>query len=381
MLERTIAAAEGTPSLLLHSCCAPCSSYVLEYLSRYFKITVFYYNPNIYPPEEFFKRRSEQERFIALLHAENPISFMGAEFESESFYSAVKGLENIPEGGERCFACYRLRLEKTAALAKEKGFDYFTTTLSISPHKNAEMLNSIGGELGEKYGVSYLFSDFKKKNGYKRSTELSRLYGIYRQNYCGCVFSMREAERRANEKSGHNNYVPDDAPVIETPRLYMRKMNGGDYDSLCAMLKDKETMYAYEHGFSDEEVREWLEKQLDRYEKYGFGLWAVILKENGDMIGQCGITMQESPLGQLPEIGYIFRRDMWHKGYASEAAGACKKYAFEVMGFDKIYSIIRENNLPSVKVAQRNGMVPVGTFTKHYYGMDMPHIIYSAERI
>lgn len=128
--------------------------------------------------------------------AENPISFIGAEYESESFYEMVKGLEKIPEGGERCFACYRLRLEKTAKLAAEKGFDYFTTTLSISPHKNAGKLNEIGGELAEKYGVSYLFSDFKKKNGYKRSTELSKIYGIYRQNYCGCVFSMRETEER-----------------------------------------------------------------------------------------------------------------------------------------------------------------------------------------
>ena len=196
MLERTIAASDGTPSLLLHSCCAPCSSYVLEYLSRYFQITVFYYNPNIYPPEEFFKRRTEQERFISLMPAENPRSVIGAEYESESFYETVKGLEKIPEGGERCFACYRLRLEKTAKLAAEKGFDYFTTTLSISPHKNAGKLNEIGGELAEKYGVSYLFSDFKKKNGYKRSTELSKIYGIYRQNYCGCVFSMRETEER-----------------------------------------------------------------------------------------------------------------------------------------------------------------------------------------
>ena len=196
MLERTIAARDGTPSLLLHSCCAPCSSYVLEYLSRYFQITVFYYNPNIYPPEEFFKRRTEQERVISLMPAETPLSFIGAEYESESFYETVKGLEKIPEGGERCFACYRLRLEKTAKLAAEKGFDYFTTTLSISPHKNAGKLNEIGGELAEKYGVSYLFSDFKKKNGYKRSTELSKIYGIYRQNYCGCVFSMRETEER-----------------------------------------------------------------------------------------------------------------------------------------------------------------------------------------
>lgn len=187
-----------TPSLLLHSCCAPCSSYVLEYLSRYFKITVFYYNPNIYPEEEFYKRRSEQERFISQLPAKNPISFIGTEHMSEEFYKAVKGLEHIREGGERCFACYRLRLEESAIAARDMGADYFTTTLSISPMKNAQKLNEIGGELGEKYGVKYLFSDFKKRNGYKRSTELSREYGIYRQNYCGCIFSLRERNEDMN---------------------------------------------------------------------------------------------------------------------------------------------------------------------------------------
>ncbi len=192
-LEKIIAAIpEGTvPSLLLHSCCAPCSSYVLEYLSRYFRITVFYYNPNIYPEDEYYKRLAEQERFIKELPADNPVSFIGSEHLSERFYAAVKGMEQLPEGGERCFVCYRLRLEEAAAAAKDGGFDFFTTTLSISPMKNAQKLNEIGGELAEKYGVRYLYSDFKKNGGYQRSTELSRQYGIYRQNYCGCVFSVR----------------------------------------------------------------------------------------------------------------------------------------------------------------------------------------------
>lgn len=180
------------PRLLLHSCCAPCSSYVLEYLSQYFSITVFYYNPNIYPEEEFVKRIDEQKRLIAEMPLKNPVGFMEEGYHSERFYAAVKGLEHIREGGERCFACYRLRLEETARIAAEKGFDYFTTTLSISPYKNAPKLNEIGEELGGIYGVRYLVSDFKKKNGYKRSTELSAQYGMYRQNYCGCVFSMRE---------------------------------------------------------------------------------------------------------------------------------------------------------------------------------------------
>ena len=184
------------PSLLLHSCCAPCSSYVLEYLSRFFRITVFYYNPNIYPEEEFYKRCKEQERFIDLLPSSNPIDFIGSEHMSERFYSAVKGLEHIREGGERCFLCYELRLREAAQLAKEGGFDFFTTTLTISPLKNAQKLNEIGQQLAEEYGVAYLLSDFKKKGGYQRSIELSKEHGLYRQDYCGCAFSKAESERR-----------------------------------------------------------------------------------------------------------------------------------------------------------------------------------------
>ncbi|MBQ8827017.1 MAG: epoxyqueuosine reductase QueH [Oscillospiraceae bacterium] len=188
------------PRLLLHSCCAPCSSYVLEYLSQYFLITVFYYNPNIYPEEEFFKRVEEQQRLIKEMPLKNPVGFIEKGYDPKEFYNAVKGLEHIKEGGERCFECYRLRLEKTAELAKESGFDYFTTTLSISPYKNALKLNEIGEELGEIYDVKHLTSDFKKKNGYKRSVEISNQYKMYRQNYCGCVFSMREREAAVDGK-------------------------------------------------------------------------------------------------------------------------------------------------------------------------------------
>lgn len=187
------------PRLLLHSCCAPCSSYVLETLSSCFAITVFYYNPNIYPPEEIFHRKEEQKRLIAQLPQENPIAYLEGSYEPEAFYQAVKGHEKDKEGGERCFICYRLRLEEAARQAKAGGYDYFTTTLSISPLKNADKLNEIGREMEEKYGVSYLYSDFKKKNGYRRSTELSREYGLYRQDYCGCVFSLREREEQKNE--------------------------------------------------------------------------------------------------------------------------------------------------------------------------------------
>lgn len=180
------------PTLLLHSCCAPCSSYVLEYLSQYFKITVFYYNPNIFPKEEYIKRVKEQKRFISQLPVKNSVDFIEGDYEPQDFYEIAKGMEHIPEGGERCFNCYRLRLEKTAKLASELNMDYFTTTLSISPYKNAAKLNEIAEELSEIHSVKNLPSDFKKKEGYKRSIQLSKEYDLYRQDYCGCIFSKRD---------------------------------------------------------------------------------------------------------------------------------------------------------------------------------------------
>lgn len=189
-LDKIISELDHAPSLLLHSCCAPCSSYCIEYLSQYFNITVFYYNPNIYPEEEYRHRKAEQKRLIGEMKTKYPVKMLDCDFESDAFYNAVKGLENCREGGERCFACYRLRLQKTADASKKGGFDFFTTTLTISPLKNAQKINEIGKELGEKYGVPFLPSDFKKKNGYKRSIELSREYSLYRQNYCGCIFSQ-----------------------------------------------------------------------------------------------------------------------------------------------------------------------------------------------
>lgn len=202
-LEETIAKHEKAgevPTLLLHSCCAPCSSYCLEYLSNYFHITVFYYNPNIYPEDEYQKRVEEQQRLIEKLPVKYEIKFVQGPFEKERFYEVVKGYEDCPEGSERCFRCYELRLEETAKLAKEMGMDYFTTTLSISPLKNAKKLNEIGELVGEKYGIRHLSSDFKKKNGYKRSVELSEEYGMYRQYYCGCVYSKAQRDKEIAEK-------------------------------------------------------------------------------------------------------------------------------------------------------------------------------------
>lgn len=197
VLEKTIQnlQKEGKrPSLLLHSCCGPCSSYVMEYLAQYFDITIFYYNPNIAPEAEFRFRAEEQERLIGEMGL--GVKFILGNYDPERFFALAKGHETEPEGGERCFKCYRLRLEEAAKAAKDGGFDYFTTTLSISPHKNAQVLNELGKEISDAYGVSYLFSDFKKKNGYRRSCELSVEYNLYRQDYCGCPYSKAEAEHR-----------------------------------------------------------------------------------------------------------------------------------------------------------------------------------------
>ncbi len=177
------------PRLLLHSCCAPCSSYVLTYLSQYFSITVLYYNPNIAPKAEYDLRKAEQIRLIQDGKFQNPVNFLDCDWEAEKFTEIAKGLETAPEGGERCFRCYELRLRRTAELAKAKNFDYFTTTLSISPLKNAQKLNEIGEMLAEEIGISHLPADFKKKEGYKKSILLSKEYHLYRQNYCGCIFS------------------------------------------------------------------------------------------------------------------------------------------------------------------------------------------------
>lgn len=195
-LKTDKSAAEGgqAPSLFLHSCCAPCSSYVLEYLCSFFRITVFYFNPNISLSEEYRKRVAEQKRLIAAYNQEGkgyPISVVEGDYEPQRFFQMAKGLEDCPEGGERCFRCFDLRLRETAKRGAEGGFAYFTTTLTISPLKNAGKLNEIGQALAEEYGISWLPSDFKKKEGYKRSIELSAQYGLYRQDYCGCVYSRR----------------------------------------------------------------------------------------------------------------------------------------------------------------------------------------------
>ena len=200
-LDKFISKIQGNyiPRLLLHSCCAPCSSYCMEYLSEYFDITVFYYNPNIEPQDEYLLRVREQQRLIKEMPLKRPVEFFEGRYDPENFHELVRGYELEPERGKRCDICFRLRLGEAARVAKENGFEYFTTTLSISPLKSAEKLNTIGEELAEKYGIKYLNSDFKKKGGYQRSVELSGQYDLYRQDYCGCVYSK---EARHKELKG-----------------------------------------------------------------------------------------------------------------------------------------------------------------------------------
>ncbi len=186
---------EDKPVLLLHACCAPCSSYVLEYLHNYFKILLFYYNPNINPETEYQRRVEEIRRFVKEAGYENEIRFLEGAYEPERFFAMAKGMEDLPERGARCRACYELRMEEAAREAARQGADYFTTTLSISPQKDARWINEIGEELSGKYGVAHLPSDFKKKSGYLRSIELSKEYGLYRQDYCGCIYSKKAADR------------------------------------------------------------------------------------------------------------------------------------------------------------------------------------------
>ncbi|MBR6228382.1 MAG: epoxyqueuosine reductase QueH [Eubacterium sp.] len=182
---------KGQPRLLLHCCCAPCSSYVTEYLHDFFDLTLFFYNPNITETEEYEKRKKELKRYLSETSYGSGIRWMDADYEPERFLSAASGLEEEPERGRRCEKCFRLRLEETAKAAKRENFDYFCTTLSISPHKDADLLMRIGEELGEEYGIPYLPSDFKKRGGYQRSIELSREYSLYRQDFCGCIFSKK----------------------------------------------------------------------------------------------------------------------------------------------------------------------------------------------
>lgn len=191
-LEQIIQKLDYTPNLLLHSCCAPCSSYVISYLTKYFNITIFYYNPNISPIEEYNKRKEEQIKLINSIKQENPINIIDCDYDNNLYEEKIKGLEQEPEKGKRCTICFNLRLEKTAVTAKNNNYDYFGTTLTVSPYKNCQLINEIGYNLENKYNIKWLPSDFKKNDGYKKSIELSKKYNLYRQNYCGCKYSQNK---------------------------------------------------------------------------------------------------------------------------------------------------------------------------------------------
>lgn len=193
--KKFIEGLETKPKLLLHSCCGPCSSYTLSLLIKYFEVTVFYANDNIYPEKEFYLRAEEQVKVVSKMHFD--INVIVHPYNPQNYYSAIKGKERLGEHSLRCYECYKFRLEQTAKYAKENGFDYFTTTLSISPYKNSDWLNEIGFSLEDKYDIKFLYSNFKKEEGYKKSISLSREYDIYRQEYCGCAFSLEE---RSEEK-------------------------------------------------------------------------------------------------------------------------------------------------------------------------------------
>ena len=206
LMEQIIKNEEGNrPTLLLHVCCAPCSSYVLETLSKYFKITILYYNPNIYPYEEFEKRYNEAKKLIKEMPVCDDVKITDVGYDNDEFENVIEGLKDELEGGKRCFKCYEIRLRKTAEIAKENNFDYFTTSLSISPYKNANKLNEIGESLEKEYNIKYLYADFKKKNGYKRSIELSNKYNLYRQDYCGCIYSKEQRNKKILEKQALKN--------------------------------------------------------------------------------------------------------------------------------------------------------------------------------
>ena len=194
MCENILNNLKDRKQLLLHSCCGPCSSYVITYLTKYFDITVLYYNPNIYPYDEYLKRKDEQIKVINELNKEfaNTITILNCDYDNDQYEKNIKGLENEPERGKRCEICYQMRMKKTASIAKEKKYDFFCTTLSVSPYKNANLINKIGKELEQKYKIKWLYSDFKKDNGYKHSIELSKEYNLYRQNYCGCIYSQKK---------------------------------------------------------------------------------------------------------------------------------------------------------------------------------------------
>lgn len=234
-LEEILRQITGTPKLLLHVCCASCSSYVLEYLSNYFDITILYYNPNIYPDKEYYRRYNELKNYLPKRNYKNKINLVEIPYNPPEFYSAIKGLELLGEKSRRCYECYKLRLRKACRYAKDNNFDYFTTTLSISPYKVSSWINTIGEDLEKEYKIKYLYADFKKNNGYKRSLELSREYNLYRQEYCGCSFSKKEREQMLQENNAMISFIKKACEKYQLGEItkYLGQQKDGITNKVC----------------------------------------------------------------------------------------------------------------------------------------------------
>ena len=360
------------PRLLLHCCCAPCSSYVLEYLNTYFDITAFYDNPNIAPESEFRFRVEELSRLLREMPLSAPVALVEGEYDTKAFYTIAKGHETDPEGGERCFACYRLRLEHSAKYAKDHGFDYFTTTLSISPYKNAEKLNQIGAELAEQYGVAYLFSDFKKKSGYLRSCQLSEEYQLYRQDYCGCIYSRAEAESRRKS-------VASQAEKSFSSALELRKMNCNDiveqWKYVTALPADENGLTNAYEGVSFEEYRDKVLPELMMHEHpVNMPDWFVpgtyyYLWDGNTLVGEYRIRhyLTDALKTGAGHIGYSIKKELRGKGYGTKGLALALDLARKIIPEDEIYLRVQKTNLASYRAIVKNGAYVTGEDETHYF--------------
>ncbi len=330
---------EKKPRLLLHACCAPCSSAVLEEVCRAFEVTLFFYNPNIFPEKEFVFRLRELDRLVRETGREE-IEIVAPDYCNDEFEAVIKGFEENPEGGERCRRCYRLRLERAVSFAAEQGFDYVTTTLSVSPHKNARWLNEIGMELGEKYGIKYLCSDFKKNDGYKRSCELSREMGLYRQDYCGCVYSKAEAEKRKALRDGREG---EKSLEIKT------------FDYLPQEARDiREEVFIREQGFCEE------------YDETDKTATHIVLFEKGEAIATCRVFVSEE------EGRYILGRLAVKKSFRGKGVGSLTlKGAEEHLQRIGARELVLHSQLQAREFYIKNGYCEYGEVE---YEEDCPHI-------
>jgi len=337
------------PRLLLHACCAPCSSYVLEALNHWFDIDLYYYNPNIAPRSEFDRRAEELQRLAAQLPHENDLRVIVGDYDNAAFMAMCRGHEDDPEGGPRCALCFRMRLQAAARLAAQLGSDYYTTTLTISPMKDAQLLNAIGLELAEHADVRWLCSDFKKKNGYKRSCELSEQYGLYRQDYCGCVFSRREREARLAARERQGIVIPTERlTLVPLSMKYLHSTHDYASDAVSdrfMMFLPNEKLEETERFIRDAEAE--LLKPEPSYREF-----AILL--DGEQIGGASMFLLDEPHGA--ELGWILNRSYRGQGYATEAARGLMAYARAHWGIRRFIAQCDGENAASERVMKRLGM-------------------------